>query len=131
MDKINRREFVRLLLPGALGATLLAACSTENTHFVVKIDGKNSFVPGDLVVPAGSVVTWQNISLLPQTVTCDPTKAQKASRVQIPDNAKPWDSGQLYPGQTWSYTFDTPGSYTYFSRAQESDALLGTVTVTK
>lgn len=128
-ERISRREFVRGLGVSTVAAVILASCTKENDHYVVKIDSHNFYSPSSITIPAGTTVTWQNISLLPHTVTCDPTKAQNATHVLLPKNAQAWDSGQLYPGQMWSHTFDTPGSYIYFSRTHESDTMLGTLTV--
>jgi plastocyanin len=128
--RISRREFVQGLGLSTVAAVVLAACTKENDHYVVKIDSQNFYDPSTLIIPVGTTVTWQNISLLPHTVTCDPTKAQNSAHVLLPKNAPTWDSGQLYPGQMWSYTFDTPGNYIYFSRPHESDTMLGALTVT-
>jgi plastocyanin len=127
--RISRREFVGKVGIGVFAAVALASCTKENNHYVVKIDSQNFYDPSSLTIPMGTMVTWQNIGLQPHTVTCDPTKAENPAHVLLPGNAQPWDSGQLYPGQTWSHTFDTPGNYIYFSRAKESDAMLGTLTI--
>lgn len=61
------------------------------------------FSPPTITVPVGGTVTWTNQS--PQnfhTTTSD---------VQGTTNS--WDSGLTNPGQTFSHTFTTPGTYTY------------------
>lgn len=52
-----------------------------------------------LTVKAGTTVTWSNGDAMMHTVT-----AVDGS----------FDSGFLNEGDTWSYTFDTPGEYEYF-----------------
>lgn len=52
-----------------------------------------------LTVAVGTTVTWTNQDAMMHTVT-----AADGS----------FDSGFLDGGQTWSYTFDTPGEYEYF-----------------
>src|SRR4051812_27381705 len=114
-QQISRRELLRRSGFSMIAVALLAACTKENDQYVVKIDSQNFYNPSSLTIPVGATVTWQNIGLVSNTVTCDPTKAQNQAYVLLPNNAQPWDSGILYPGQMWSYTFDTPGSYMYFS----------------
>jgi len=56
------------------------------------------FGPDTLTVSAGATVTWTNSDTTQHTVTAD-------------DGS--FDSGTLAQGQTFSHTFDTPGTYTY------------------
>jgi len=46
-------------------------------------------------------------------VTTDPSIAQDKNDVSMPAGAKPFDSGFIPPGQSWSYTFTLPGRYLY------------------
>jgi plastocyanin len=62
--------------------------------------GDNAYEPGVRTVPAGTTVTWTNWEELVHTVTSDTGL---------------WDSGNLSDGQSFSYTFTTPGTYTYHS----------------
>ncbi len=57
-----------------------------------------SFAPSPLSVPAGTTVTWTNDGERSHTVTAD-------------DGS--FSSGTLAPGQTFSHTFTTPGTYSY------------------
>jgi plastocyanin len=57
-----------------------------------------SFQPATLTVPAGTRVTWTNNDSVAHTSTAD---------------GGAWDSGRLDPGQSFSHTFDTPGTFTY------------------
>lgn len=54
---------------------------------------------GNITVPAGTTVTWINDGTRTHTATSD-------------DNAT-FTSGNLAPGQSFSFTFATPGTYTY------------------
>jgi plastocyanin len=56
-----------------------------------------AFEPAALRVAAGDTVTWTNDGLAPHTVTGDFA-----------------DSGVLDPGQTFSHTFDSEGTFDYF-----------------
>ena len=57
-----------------------------------------AFNPSVLNVPAGTTVTWTNGDSVVHTVTSD---------------SGAFDSGQIPSGQTFSYTFNTAGTYTY------------------
>jgi plastocyanin len=56
------------------------------------------FDPGSVTIDAGSTVTWTNTGNATHTVTSD-------------DGA--FDSGNLASGDSYSFTFDTPGTYNY------------------
>lgn len=66
--------------------------------------------PADITVPSETTVVWTNEGEKPHTVT-----AHDGS----------FDSGTLYPGESYQVTFYEPGTYTY----QCSPAMLGSVTV--
>jgi plastocyanin len=63
------------------------------------IEIKNfSFNPKEMDVPVGTTVTWTNLDSVAHTATAD-------------DGT--FNSGNLNPGQSYSYQFDKSGSYTY------------------
>lgn len=70
------------------------------------------FDPNELEVAAGDTVTWTNREIARHTVTAD--------------NGA-FDSGSLKDGDRFSFTFDTPGTFTYFCEFHTS--MKGTVTV--
>jgi plastocyanin len=88
------------------------------------------FDPDNVTVPKGTKVTWKNNSGTAHTATDDPSKASNSADVSLPSGAKSWDSGNIDPGQSYSYTFDTPGTYKYVCVPHESAGMLGTITVT-
>ncbi len=57
------------------------------------------FTPAQITVSKGTTVTWTNNDSVAHTVT--------------DDNAKGPDSGSITPGQTYSYTYNTTGSFPY------------------
>ena len=61
----------------------------------------NAYTPQTLTVKLGEVVQWTNLDADPHTVTT--TNAPVA-----------FDSGVFKKGQSYSYTFTTPGTYTYY-----------------
>jgi plastocyanin len=58
-----------------------------------------AFAPASMQVPAGTQVTWTNLDTAPHTVTFTESKS---------------GSSTLQQGQTFSYTFKTPGTYAYY-----------------
>jgi plastocyanin len=79
------------------------------THAVEVGDG--SFSPASLTVSVGDTVTWTNADDSPHTVTAEGA----------------FDSGNLEPGQTFSFTFAEAGTYTYV--CQYHDEMVATITV--
>ncbi len=77
----------------------------------------NYFDQANITVPAGTTVTWVQSGNNSHTTTSY-------------DGL--WDSGLLPAGsgQTFSFTFNTPGTYRYFCRPHEAVGMVGTVTVT-
>jgi quinohemoprotein ethanol dehydrogenase len=78
------------------------AANAASTDHVAIVDF--GFNPGVIIVPPGTTVTWTNTGEIEHTVT------EAAA-----DKKKPlFDSGLLKPGQSFSYTFDKPGTYDYY-----------------
>lgn len=71
-----------------------------------------AFEPAELTVTTGSTVKWTNHDGVAHTVTAD-------------DGA--FDSGALLEGETFSQTFDSPGTFAYHCEIHPS--MMGTVTV--
>jgi plastocyanin len=76
-----------------------------------------AFVPTALTVTAGTTVSWTNNNGVQHTVTWDDRSV---------------DSGLMSQGETFSYTFDTPGTYGYFCipHGSPGTGMYGTITVT-
>ena len=89
------------------------------------------FEPAELTIPKGTTVTWQHVSGSTHTATADPSRVSDLANVALPGGVEPWDSGNLTSGQTWSYTFDVPGTDRYFCAPHEGRGMLGTITVTE
>ncbi len=73
-----------------------------------------SFQPDSLTVPAGTTVTWINRDIVRHTVT---------SREGL------FDSGRLGSGESFTYTFEEPGTFDYYCTIHPT--MQGTVTVTE
>ncbi len=122
----------------ALGlAPVVAACggararSSTSTAAgtVIEMNDQNRFVPEKVTLRVGDTVTWRNVGSVAHTVTGDPSKAMQESSVRLPAGAKPWDSGYIAGGQSWSRKFDTPGEYTYFCIPHEAMGMVASLTV--
>ena len=99
-------------------AAMLLGCAGR-TSYGVEISDERPFTPGDLSITPGTTVVFKNTSTTPQTVTANPRAKGSGPLVKLPDGAAALESGVLYPGETYSYTFDTPGTYVYISRFPE------------
>ncbi len=73
-----------------------------------------AFQPQTIQIAKGTTVTWTNVDSAPHTVTFR--------------NGGMTGSGALQRGQSFSYTFSTPGTYAYFCGAHPY--MTGTVIVT-
>jgi plastocyanin len=83
---------------GALPAAALAADATASAPTVVEIHNMK-FNPATLTIAAGTKVTWVNEDNSPHTVT---------------DKGKVFRSAGLDTKDSFSYTFASPGEFTYF-----------------
>ena len=84
-------------------ATTVTPTATSTTGVcqsgVVQIDIQNfAFVPQTVTICQGATVRWTNLDTVPHTSTSDTTV---------------WDSGVLNTGQSFSFTFNTIGSFPY------------------
>ena len=92
--------------------TATAAAQSEET--VVIGDGVE---PASLEVAAGTVVTWRN-------------EDDDRHRLRSREGPVEFDSGDLEPGEAFSYTFQVEGSYPYLDeRDDEASDYFGTVVV--
>ncbi|MBK8020796.1 MAG: hypothetical protein IPK19_05035 [Chloroflexi bacterium] len=128
-QKYTRRQVLGLLSVAAAGLAASCASLGGEPDFTVVITDRNRFLPAALVVPVGAQVAWKNQSVSLHTVTGDPVLARSQASARLPEGAEPWDSGDLYTGEIWRYTFAVPGSYVYFSRPYELDGMIGAIEV--
>lgn len=131
---MSRRVALRRIGSGIVSlvaAPLLAACATVSAkdRYVFEMTVQNSFKPSSMTVPRGARVVWYNISTTPHTATSDPAKARQTYEQVLPSGAQPWDSGRIYTGEWWTYTFTVPGTYVFFCRDHEVVGMVGTLIV--
>jgi plastocyanin len=97
-------------LPAQAGAVAGAAADTAMS--VMMVDNRN--LPAKLTVPVGTTVTWTNNGITPHTVSA---------------NGGTFESGNVLPGESFSFTFDSPGNYGYFCRPHLFIGMTGTIEV--
>ncbi|CAN5348509.1 cupredoxin family copper-binding protein [soil metagenome] len=88
----------------------------RNGPEVVRMVGQ-SFSPSNLQVVAGTTVAWENDSDLVHTVTSGSDR----------EHDEKFNSGDIAPGESYSYTFTETGTFPYFCIPHPG--MQGTVTV--
>ena len=137
---MRRRTF---LATTAGATTALAGCGMVGGSGDADVEMvKNAYVPEAFEATAGEPVVWVNNGSRGHTVT--------AYEDGLPDGAEYWASGgfeseaaartgfwedggegTIRSGETWSYTFETPGTYAYFCVPHERAGMVGTVVVSE
>jgi plastocyanin len=95
---------VSMLLPAACGSSA-AATNTVEMHNL-------QYSPAFLTVSVGTTVTWKNTEVNPHSVTSD---------IGL------FDSGLFSPGDSYTYKFNTAGTYHYSCAVQPG--MTGTICV--
>jgi plastocyanin len=112
MIALSRREAIAA---ATVMLGLVRVIGTARAAGVAAVIDNFAFTPATLTVPAGTIVTWTNHDDIPHTVT-------SASPPKL------FNSGPLDTGDSFAFTFDTPGRYTYFCEMHPH--MQGTVVVT-
>jgi len=69
-----------------------------------------AFNPATISIHVGQAVVWRNDDSAPHTTTSGSCSGNTCT--PMPG----WDSGTLNPGQSFSFTFNTAGTFTYYCR---------------
>jgi plastocyanin len=96
---------------------------------LVEMNDQLAFEPKQIEVAAGQEVMWKNVGKVAHTVTADKSKAADPSLVSIPAGTKAWDSGFVGEGQSFSRSFQEPGTYSYICIPHEGAGMVGSVVV--
>lgn len=84
------------------------------TQVVIEVEARNFFfLLEDITVSVGTTVTWTNVSINLHTVTSNDDLFNRS----------------LGPGESFSYTFNEPGTYGYHCIPHEDADMGGTVIV--
>ena len=76
--------------------------------------GDQAYGTNPLIIPVGTQVTWINDDSAPHTATSD---------------TGVFDSGTLNQGQSFSFTFETAGTFPYFCTIHGKQSMSGTIQV--
>ena len=124
------RRFLGLAAATVVAAAL-AACSPSGSAGAAGTDGTGGgavatsvvdlprsyrFAPEAISVPAGTTVTWNNSDNFTHSV-------------QFADGGLPTEPLLMQPGESATFTFAAPGTYSYLCHLHPQD-MRGTVTVT-
>jgi len=120
-----------LIAIASLTAAVAKSRAAKPTVVVKMMDTPPSFEPMQTTVKAGDTVEWQNVGNQLHHVTTDPAAALKKGDVSNPPGTKPFDSGFLKPGETFSETFSVPGIYRYTCAVHEAKGMNGEIVVKK
>jgi plastocyanin len=92
-------------------AALAAGCGSSSAT-TVTINGNQLDKPM-LTVSTGTTVTWVNTDQTANTITSDGVNTD--SSLMTKAGPGQFNSGPLNPGESFSFTFDTAGTYKYSS----------------
>jgi plastocyanin len=97
---------------------------------VVKMyDDQPMYQPSSIQILSGETVEWKNEGRLNHSVTDDPAQAWNPVDAMRPAGVRPFDSGDILPGEGFRHTFTEPGRYRYFCRPHEAKRMVGEVIV--
>lgn len=109
----SRRSVAAALLTAAVALLLLALVGCGAAANTAKVEFSGLVLhPQVLTVPVGTTVTWVNKDPEPHTVTSLDAKVPDTA-LQGSPQPNVLDSGPIEPGASFSFTFDTPGTYKY------------------
>ena len=114
---------------GLLGLHLRSAAAASMPLLVKMVDMPPTYEPAMLTIKVGETVEWKNLGTSVHHASSDPSSAINPSDVSNPPGAKPFDSGFLQPGQSYTYTFTVPGTYKYICAPHETSGMSGEVVV--
>lgn len=99
-------------LPASEPEPVEPTVAATQDSWVVKMDGFR-YVPNWVEARVGDKVTWRNLDGALHTVNADLNRT--------------FESGPIEPGEEWSYTFQSPGTYSFHCSIHAS--MTGTVRV--
>jgi len=103
-----------LLGSAAVAGPVSAEDGSEESAAVEVAVRDDRFVNARLTVPAGTTITWMH-------------KGNNAHTISALEGE--FESGTIERGDSFSFTFDTPGTYQYLCRQHLLQGMRGTITV--
>lgn len=105
-----------MLTPLLALAMALPLTAQAATYVVQELPGR-VFSPADLTIATGDTVMWRNDDTMDHTST--------SGSGGVPDGL--WDSGNMAPGDTFSFTFTSAGMFDYYCEYHSN--MIGRITV--
>ena len=102
---------------------------TQNNKVVIEMTNTATYQPAEIVVSKGEKITWKNTSDQLQTITVKTEQNNEKRIACYPDEAEPFSSGAIQPGESFSYTFFIPGAYQFVSLPNEKLGMEGRIIV--
>jgi plastocyanin len=124
-------SFIALLVLQANSSSTVAQDKDEASPVVVRMTDEMKFLPDQLTIRVGQTVRWVNEGEsggASHSVTTNADRLMDPKHVSIPAGAKPFDSGIINPGKSFSYTFTVAGVYKYACAPHEG-MMRGQITV--
>jgi plastocyanin len=122
----------------AIALVALAACSGGGEADGVTITAAQAFDPPTITIGIGGTVTWDNASSEQHTVTAVEDALPPGAGYFASGGAESEDeanaevsAGFLGPGDSYTHTFDAPGTYRYYCIPHEESGMTGMVVVEK
>lgn len=102
----------------------------------VEMTPGQAFEPKTVTISVGETLTWNNESAEQHTVTAEEDSLPSGAGYFASGGASGEDdadddlsAGLVGPGESYSHTFDTPGTYLYYCIPHRSGGMVGTVVV--
>jgi len=128
----SRRGFLRTVGGATVGLLAARPVTAQGgggtTHTVTMATDRGSFYfdPVGLHVEPGDTVEWVNESGQHSATSYTQDNPRYDGSRRIPEGAESWDSGVFEePGATFSYTFETPGTYDYYCIPHKTLGMVG------
>jgi len=104
------------------------APSSGTTTHIVEMTGNYEFVPSSLTIKQGDSVKWVLIEK-DHEVASGTVIEGPDGREGVPDSL--WDSGTLTRGkeESFTYTFNSTGTFPYYCDSHVDQGMIGTITV--
>lgn len=120
---------IAVAMVAIIGIHLKNAAASTPPIVIKMVDTPPTFQPSTLSIKVGDTVEWKNVGTSIHHASTDSSSAINPADVSKPSNAKPFDSGFLQPGQSFTYTFTVPGKYRYICAPHETSGMSGEITV--
>jgi copper-containing nitrite reductase len=97
--------------------TQTVSSSTPSSNSTTIIIENFAYNPSQITVPVGTTVTWINRDTIGHTVTEGTPESPKLANERLFDSSHGTEGANVItipPGQSFSFTFSTPGQYDYY-----------------